>query len=356
MELFRYLYDGAFLASALSGAHFTVLIAVTIASIAVLTKGADWMVDGAVSLALKTGIPTIVIGATVISLGTTTPEAFVSVLAAWMGDGGLALGNGVGSIIADTGLIFGLTCLLAATPADRFILNRTGWVQVGTATLLVVFALFAWYRTPSDPMLYRWVGILFLVMLAGYMVLSVRWANQRNLMALKATPEDTPVAEPAKTRSYKVSWIMILGGLALVIAGARVLIPCATETAFRIGVPTDIIAATMVALGTSLPELMTAIAAVRKGHPELTVGNIIGADVLNCLFVIGAAAAVSPLAIPKSFFMFHFPAMLIILYSFRAFIFMNRDGSFKRWQGAWLLSIYFTYIILQYAFNLGSAH
>ena len=113
----------------------------------------------------------------------------------------------------------------------------------------------------------------------------------------------------------------------------------------------------MVAFGTSLPELMTAIAAVRKGHPEITVGNIVGADVLNCLFVIGAAAVAAPLAIPDNFFYFHFPAMLLILYSFRVFISMNsRTGVFHRWQGVWLLSVYGGYVFLQYALNIGAAH
>ncbi len=359
MELLRFLYDGAFLSAVLADSHGILLLIITIVSIVVLSKGADWLVDGSVSLAMRTRIPTIVIGATIISIGTTTPEAFVSVFAAWMGDGGLALGNGVGSIIVDTGLIFGMTCILAATPAERFILNRTGWVQAGSATLLVVLSLFAWYRAPDDPLLHRWVGFLFLVMLTGYMAVSVHWANQRN--RLDSIPAAGPYENQEEMRKIKtstvpVSWIMILGGLSLVIIGARVLIPCATEIAFRIGVPTDIIAATIVALGTSLPELMTAISAVRKGHTELTMGNIIGADILNCFFVIGAAAAVSPLEIPRTFFIFHFPAMLIILYSFRVFVFMNRNGTFKRWQGVWLLSIYLVYVVLQYAFNIEGAH
>ena len=118
--------------------------------------------------------------------------------------------------------------------------------------------------------------------------------------------------------------------------------------------PDDVIAATMVALGTSLPELMTAIAAVKKGHPEITVGNIVGADVLNCLFVIGAAAAARPLAVPPNFYSFHFPAMLIILYSFRFFISLNRDGRFKKKQGGWLLGVYLIYVTLQYALNIGT--
>ncbi|MDD5476552.1 MAG: sodium:calcium antiporter [Syntrophales bacterium] len=351
MDLLRYLYDGQHLSAALGNIHVSFLIIITIVSIAILTRGADWMVEGAVSLALRTRIPKIVIGATVISMGTTTPEAFVSVFAAWTGDGGMALGNGVGSIIADTGLIFGLTCILAATPSDRFILNRTGWVQVGTATLLVALALMAWLKSPTEPMLYRWVGLLFLFMLIGYMILSVRWARQRN-----HDPSINKIKDEKATFGLALSWTMIIAGLVLVITGARILIPCATETAIRIGVPSDVIAATMVALGTSLPELMTAISAIRKGYPEITVGNIVGADVLNCLFVIGASAAVSPLFIPKTFFIFHFPAMLIVLYSFRIFIHMNRDGFFRRWQGVWLLSVYVAYVAIQYAFNLGIAH
>jgi len=150
-------------------------------------------------------------------------------------------------------------------------------------------------------------------------------------------------------------WLMIVGSLILIVVGARILVPSAAEIGQRIGVPEDVIAATMVALGTSLPELMTAIAAVRKGHPEITVGNIVGADVLNCLFVIGAAAAARPLAIPPNFYSFHFPAMLIILYSFRYFIFRNRDGRFKKMQGAWLLGVYLVYLILQYVLNIGTA-
>jgi cation:H+ antiporter len=149
---------------------------------------------------------------------------------------------------------------------------------------------------------------------------------------------------------------MVVGGLVLIIAGARVLVPAASEIAQRFGVPEDVIAATMVALGTSLPELMTAIASVRKGHPEITVGNIVGADVLNSLFVIGAAAAAAPLAIPDNFYYFHFPAMLVILYSFRVFISMNKEAVFHRWQGVWLLAVYAIYVLLQYALHLGGAH
>ncbi len=343
--------DEALLQNLVSQQSTWVLLIVIVICIAMLSAGADWMIDGVVDLAERTGMPKIVIGATVVSLGTTLPEAFVSVMAAYMGNPGLALGNGVGSIIADTGLIFGLTCILAAVPVNRFILNRTGWVQVGSATLLVVIAVVALLASDDPPYLERWVGFFFLVLLVVYLYITYRWAKQGD----GVLPEDDE-DEEHELMSVGKSWLLIVGGLALVIIGARILVPSASEIAARFGVPDDVIAATMVAFGTSLPELMTAIAAIRKGHPEITVGNIVGADVLNVLFVIGAAAAAAPLQIPMNFYYFHFPAMLIILYSFRVFISMNREGVFYRWQGVWLLGVYVVYVVLQYALNIESAH
>jgi cation:H+ antiporter len=350
-SLLKWIGDETLLQNFVAGLSTPILLVNIAVCIVLLSKGADWMIDGVVDLARRTGLPKIVIGATVVSLGTTLPEAFVSVMAAYMGNPGLALGNGVGSIIADTGLIFGLTCLLAAVPVNRYILNRTGWVQVGAATLLVVIALLLLLDTPSDaePTLNRWIGFLFLGLLAVYLYVTYLWAKQSGDMVV-----DNDNGEAFMGLGQ--SWLMVIGGLVLIIVGARILVPSASEIAVRMGVPDDVIAATMVAFGTSLPELMTAIAAVRKGHPEITVGNIVGADVLNVLFVIGAAAAAMPLAIPDNFYYFHFPAMLVILYSLRVFISMNHAGVFYRWQGGWLLGVYLTYVILQYALNIGAAH
>ena len=230
---------------------------------------------------------------------------------------------------------------------QKFILNRTGWVQVGAATLLVFLAVGASLISEGRPVLGRGVGALLLALLVGYLYAAYRWARQSG--------------EEEEAESYGESWgvglciTCTLLGLLAVVASSRVLVPCAAEGAMRLGVPQDIIAATLVAFGTSLPELMTGISAVRKGHPQIMVGNVVGADVLNCLFVIGAAAVARPLEVPPNFFYFHFPAMLVILYSFRVFIFMNKDGWFKRWQGGWIFSLYLIYLVLQYAFNLGQA-
>ena len=347
----NWMFDEQVLLDFVSDLSILVLLLIIVGAVAFLSKGADWMIDGVVDLARRTGLPKIVIGATVVSLGTTLPEAFVSVMAAFLGNPGLALGNGVGSIIADTGLIFGLTCVLVAVPVNRFILNRTGWVQVGSATLLVVIAIVAFITAgdSGDPMLTRGVGVFFLILLVAYLYITYRWAKQGGDLG---HDEEISTEEPM---SLPKSWLLVVGGLFMVVVGARILVPSASEIAVRAGVPEDVIAATLVAFGTSLPELMTAIAAIRKGHPEITVGNIVGADVLNVLFVIGAAAVAAPLAIPDNFYFFHFPAMLIILISFRIFISMNKQ-TFRRWQGAWLLSVYGLYVALQYILNVGAAH
>lgn len=344
-DLLQIIGNEAVLHGYMDKSSLLVLLLVVVASIAVVAKGADWLIEGAVDLAIRTGLPKIVIGATIISLGTTLPEMFVSVMAAFMGNPGLALGNGVGSIIADTGLIFGLSCVLAAIPVNRFILNRTGWIQVGAALLLVIISVIALAtRAPgSPPVLERWVGFFFLALLVGYLYITYYWSKQKH-------GEEDQMAnnEETEARGLGLSWILLIGGLILVIVGARLLVPGASEIAERIGVPDDVIAASMVAFGTSLPELITAITAIRKGHPEITVGNVVGADVLNCLFVIGAAAAAVPLAIPQNFYTLHFPVMLLILFSFRIFISTNKSGYFSRWQGIWLLAVYVGYLVLQY--------
>lgn len=323
------------------------LILAVIITIFMLSKGADWMIDAAVNLALRTKLPKIVIGATILSLGTTAPEAFVSVMAAFMGNPGLALGNGVGSIIADTGLIFGLTLLVTHVPLNRWILNRAGWWKFGSAMFLIFLSVLAFFLNREDPKIDQWMGIILLILLVLYMWMTYKWARSgKNPESL--TESDMEIESSDHKESLLLTLVMLIGGLTLVIIGSRLLIPAAAEIARRLAVPEDVIATTMVALGTSLPELSTAFAAIKKGHPEITVGNIIGADILNVLFVIGLASLAVPLSIPTNFFTFHFPVMFLMLLSLRIFIGINRSGMFKRWQGAWLLLIYLCYVILQY--------
>jgi cation:H+ antiporter len=323
-------------------ATWVVLVAIA-ACIVILTKGADLMVSGAVNLASLTNLSEIFIGATIISLGTTLPEVCVSVFSAWSGDSALALGNGIGSVICNTGLILGITCIVARVPADSFILDRTGYILTGAGTLIVLVSVMAYLKAPNAPVLHRWVGILFLILLAGYLYLSYQWSK-------KIESGRDPAPRAIQGRSIASALLHTVVGLCGVIIGGRLLIPCAAAAAVHMGVSQDIIAATLVSLGTSLPELATAIVAIRKGHPQIMVGNVIGADILSCLFVFGAAAASGTLQVTPNFFRFHFPALLLILYSFRFFVSINKDGWFKRIQGVWIFGVYLAYIFLQYRF------
>jgi cation:H+ antiporter len=342
------------------------LLVVVVAATASLIKGADWLVDGASGLAYRLGVSKVIIGATVVSLGTTSPEAAVSVMAAWSGEPGLALGNAVGSVVADSGLIFGLGCLLTVLPADRFVLTRQGWVQFGVALLLALVCYVAYAVSGDAARLPRWVGLGFLVLLAAYMAISVRWSRHHPAGEPFQHPDELTVVTPAtgaverEAHAQAPSWLsaLIVVGLVTVVLGSRFLVCSVTVVAARWGVPQVVIASTLVALGTSLPELATAVASVVKGHKELLVGNVIGADILNVLFVVGASAVAAPLPIleltpgtkiPTLFLCLHLPAMLLILILFRVFIAVAvRRGVFSRWMGAPLLAIYAAYLIVQF--------
>ena len=301
-----------FLNQFFSQLHGGLLALVIVVSLAVLGKGADWLVEEAVALSERSGIPKAVIGATVVSLGTTTPEAAVSVFAALQGSPGLALGNAVGSIICNAGLILGLACMIAPLQLDGLIVNRLGWIQLGAAVALVV-AGFPWASPRTlfsvGGNLSQTTGFVFLAALAYYLVQSILWAKRE---------VDRPGAKAPEVEAREsglMALARLVGALALVVVSARVLIPAVQEAAARLHVPEDIIAATLVAFGTSLPELVTAVAAAWRGHGELAVGNVVGANVLNVLFVAGAAAAVTPAGLTAEghFFSILYPIMLFIL-------------------------------------------
>lgn len=334
------------------------LVLIGIFALWVLTTGADWLVEGASELAVGLGIPKVVIGATIVSLGTTAPECAVSVMAAWEGDAGLALGNAVGSVIFDTAVIFGGGCLLATLPADRFLLRRQGWVQFGSAVLLAAFCYWQVYRHGDAAAIPRWIGAVLLSLLAVYLWVSVRWSRQQTQQAESGL--ELPAHGPAGGIVSQLARILV--GLILVLAGSRVTIICVTVLARRLHIPEVVISATVVAIGTSLPECMVGLASIRKGHPELLVGNVVGADILNILFVTGAAAVAKDLPIidpsasdPYVFLNLLLPVMLIVLAYFRLCITASIPaGRFQRWMGLPLVATYVAFSLISFLKESGS--
>ena len=340
------------LESKLGNLHTIWLFVIIAITLYLLGKGADILVDEAVTLSTRWGIPQTLIGATIVSLGTTTPEAAVSVFAAVQGDPDIALGNAVGSIICDTGLILGTAALIAPLPLNRKIVNRQGWLQLGAGFLLVIACLpFGSLGTTfsGGGRLPQVMGFVFLVLLAAYMWQSIRWSRD-------ADSDSTMEAEHTPDESANTALIVVklLFGILLVVASSVILIPAVKIVAERVKVPESIIAATLVAFGTSLPEFVTAVTAARRGHGALAVGNVIGADILNVLFVAGAAAAVTGggLEAPTHFFRLLFPLMLFILIVFRVGIFVSGDR-LKRPFGVILIAAYLFVTILSYRITGG---
>ena len=325
------------------------LFAIIAGSILVLVKGADLLVDQAVALSMRWGVPTMLIGATIVSIGTTLPEASVSVFAALQGAPGLALGNAVGSIIADTGLILGLAILIGRVPVERRLVSRQSWIQVASALLLVAVCVpyLALRGTFSaGGRLPQLVGVAFLVLLALYLWRSIAWSKDA---PAPGAEEAEAEADAAADESTLLALLKLAAGLAMVVVGSRLLIPAVEETALRLHIPDAIIAATLVAFGTSLPELVTSVTAVRKGHGALAIGNVLGADVLNVLFVSGAAAAATRggLEVPPQFFFLFFPSMLFVVLVLRVGV-SRAQGEFSKGFGVVLLAAYLITVVLGY--------
>ena len=319
-----------------------VLFLVIGVSLMVLSKGADLLVEEAVSLSVRWGIPKMIIGATIVSLGTTLPEATVSVLAAVNGNPDLALGNAIGSIIADTGLIIGISALLGRLPVDRSVVNRQGKLQLMAGFLLAIVAL-PFFSKTGHGNISQIVGGIFILLLIAYIIITIRWSRTAH-----GAMDQLEAEEEA---SLTLVLLKLVFGVVLVVASSQILISSVEITAIRIGIPQGIIAATLVAFGTSLPELVTCVTAVRKGHGELAIGNVVGADILNVLFVIGSAAIVTKggLDVPLIFYKLQIPAMLIILITFRFFTSKAQDEEeINKIEGMTLFLMYIIYLAMNY--------
>ncbi|MBO4731518.1 MAG: calcium/sodium antiporter [Spirochaetaceae bacterium] len=311
---------------------FVILFGIILATLFVLGKGADILVDEAVLLSVKWGIPKMIIGATIVSLGTTLPEVTVSVLSALKGSAGLAMGNAVGSVICNTGLILGTSSLIAPLPFKKDVVSKPNLILCGSAILLILCSFVFKGRVP------QYVGFVFLVLLTLYLI----WT-------IKGVKTSSSEEEESADSSTLVIVLKLILGVVLVVLSSKILIPTVQETALRCRIPETVIAATLVAFGTSLPELITGITSARKGHGDLAIGNVIGANILNILFVVGAAASVTRggLAVEKNFFYLLYPSMLFMLLVLLLTLKFSKD-SLKRGVGLILLLSYLAVTVLSY--------
>lgn len=302
-----------------------------------LLFGGEFLVRGAVALADRLGVSHLVIGLTVVAAGTSAPELMVGLIAALEGSPGIAVGNVVGSNIANILLILGVAGLICVLPVDRRSLYRDGTVAI---LAVVLFAVIAMTGTIE-----RWHGILMLVCLIAYLVFC--YASERSSRAAR-TSIDTEIEELAgKDRRLWLVLVFLFGGLAGVLLGADLLVEGATEVARAAGVSETIIGLTLVALGTSLPELATAIIAARHKHTDLALGNVLGSNIFNILAILGVVATVQPLAVPAEIVAFDLWAMLGVTLAFLGVAFVTRR--IGRSIAAIFLFAYAAYILALYA-------
>ena len=307
-----------------------------------LIKGGDWFVDGAIALARRFHVPEILIGATVVSIGTTLPEVMVSAAGALGGHGQIAYGNAIGSVICNTALISALTIAVMPGKTDAKSLRLPVFFFFAAAALFAGVA----YTTGQFS---RIVGVILLVMFAAYMALSI--------LSLKKNPapSETEEADGAgEDMSLGKSILLLVVGAALIAVGARLLVDNGTKIAAALGVPESVIALTFVALGTSLPELVTAITSLVKGHGSLSLGNVIGANLFNLVLVSGLSMTLAPFGIPEGSKIAGMNASLVldIPVMFFVMLLLTLPALFKgklyRAQGIVLLLVYAAFCVTQF--------
>ena len=308
-----------------------------------LIKGGDWFVDGATGLARRFHLPELLIGATVVSIGTTLPEVMVSATSAVSGHGEIAYGNAIGSIICNTALIAALTVAIRPGKVDPKTLKLPVIFFFVAAALYAGMAYTAGYFT-------RPAGIIFLLLFVAYMYATVR--------QMASSPEVPPHGEDGgdatEERSLGKNILLLVVGGALIAVGADLLVDNGTLIAQALGVPESVIALTFVALGTSLPELVTAITALAKGHGALSLGNVIGANLFNLVLVNGVSVTLAPFSIPQTSeiaglnasLVLDVPLMLAVMCLLTLPPLVR--GRLSRVQGILLLGIYAAFCVVQF--------
>ena len=306
-----------------------------------LIKGGDWFVEGASALARRFHLPELLIGATVVSIGTTLPEVMVSTMSAVSGHGEIAYGNAIGSVICNAALIAAITIAVRPGPVDPKTLRTPVAFFFAAAAIYCVAAYgFGKFTRP--------MGLVMLALFVAYMAANV--AQMKRAPAPAEGPAEAAEAEMTMAKTL----VLLVAGAVLIAVGADLLVDNGTRIAQELGVPESVIALTFVALGTSLPELVTAITTLVKGCSDLSLGNIVGANVFNLVLVSGMSVTIAPFTIPQSSTLFgvnsslvlDLPVMLAVMVIMCLPALLR--GKLSRAQGVGLLCLYAAFCAIQF--------
>lgn len=319
-----------------TGSNLVSVLLLFTAGLVLIIKGGDLFVDAATWIAEASGIPKFIIGATVVSFATTLPEMLVSVFAALEGNADIAVGNAVGSVTANTGLIMclSLVCLNCAMTRKQF------GVKAGIL-LTTIVVLFGFTRDGQLSVFESAVILVFFAIFLAENLIAGR-REQEN----EASESDARAKIDAKTMAINIAKFVF--GAAAIVLGAQLLIDNGSALARMLNVPDSIIAATMIAIGTSLPELVTTITAIRKKQSSLSVGNIIGANIMDLTLIMPLCALIQgkSMIVERQGMLLDIPACLVI--SAAALIPALISGKFKRWIGYLIGGLYIVYLIIMF--------
>lgn len=299
-----------------------------------ITKGADIFIESTISVAKKTNIPEIVLGATIVSLATTFPELTVSAFASIQGHTTMSLGNAVGSIICNTGLALGLVAMIKPFKVDKKIFNSKAILLMISVTVLIILGM--------DKTIGRMDAMALLGLLVIYMI------NNYNSIPKTGSRRASNAAniEYSKSSDMIKLVLMFVIGITMMIIGSRLLVNNGIKIAEVLGVPQAVISLTVIALGTSLPELVSCLTAIRKSHNAISVGNILGANILNIVSVIGLSSFINDIPILKQTSMVDFPFMILLLLILIIPTFIKQK--IYRFQGLLMILTYIIYISTLY--------
>ena len=299
-----------------------------IVGIAMLFYGADWLVEAAAKIATSFGIPALIVGLTLVAFGTSVPELLVSVIAASQGSSDIALGNVVGSNVANIGLVLGSTVLLFPIAVNKQVVRKEMPIMLGFSLLTF---LLAW-----NGVLGRVDGLILFLGLVVFNVISVRGALKGEV---DESEFDDLVDEEEVNLLLEVGRVVV--GILVLVIGAQCLVTGATSLARAAGVSELVIALTLVAFGTSLPELATSMVSAFRGQMDISVGNIVGSNIYNLLAVLGLTSLVKPIAVAPEVLAFELPVMLVFSFVLWPLLLSDVLG---RWQGAILFGGYLLFM------------
>lgn len=299
-----------------------------------LVKGADFFVDGVSDIASHFGIPQIIIGLTIVAFGTSAPEAAISITASISGSGGVAVGNIVGSNIMNVWLILGISAVVSPMIVKKNTIRFEIPFTIAISTIFLILGM-------MNDSLYIISGLILWAMMLMFLV--YLFISARKIMKSEITQE---IKTEKKIRLPLTVLISVLGGMA-VVYGANLVVDSATEIAKICGISENIIGLTIVAFGTSLPELVTSVTASRKGKNDIAIGNIVGSNIFNILFVVGTSALISPVPFSNDFMV---DGIIMIGAITTLFLFVLPKKKLTRIGGAVMLALYagyFAYLITQ---------